>query len=135
MEHRKAPTSTITMIDASNNNNSHHHHHHHNQKKRRTAKRQQLLSSSLTPKNPHVSPVIITDSNLNSQKVYVCEPEEEEYIPMKNPLAWTKKWTKWFSSCGSERVAEHTVVNPIIIPKRVSSYLFIIFKHLHLLCD
>jgi hypothetical protein len=120
MEHGKALTSSITMIDASNNNNSHHH----NRKKKRTAKRQQLPpSSSLAPKKRHVPSVIITDSNLNSQKIYVSEPlpqKQEEYIPMKKSLAWTKKWTKWFSSCGSERVS-HTDLNPIIVSTEVSS--------------
>jgi hypothetical protein len=120
MEHGKALTSSITMIDASNNNNSHHH----NRKKKRTAKRQQLPpSSSLAPKKRHVPSVIITDSNLNSQKIYVSEPlpqKKEEHIPMKKSLAWTKKWTKWFSSCGSERVS-HTDLNPIIVSTEVSS--------------
>jgi hypothetical protein len=132
MEYLKAPTSNITMIDASNNNNSHNH----NQKKKRTGRRRQSPLQSLTSENHHVIPVIITDSNCNSQKIdaYDQPEEEKEHIPMKNPLAWTKKWTKWFSLCGSERVS-HSDLNPITVPREVSSYLFIFFKYLHLSYD
>jgi hypothetical protein len=102
MEYRKAPTSSIKTIGANINNNSHHYQH----KKKRTAKRQQLPS-----KYRHIPAVIITDSNSNPHQIYRCE-SQEEHIPMKHLFAWRKKWTQWFSSCGSERVS-HTHFNPI----------------------
>lgn len=133
MEHRKAPTTTITMVDASNNNNSHHH----NQRKKRTAKRQTLPSPSLTSKYQHVPSVIITDPNSKSHKICVRESQEQQdqHIPMKNPLGWTKRWTKWFSSCGTERISQ-TDSNSPKPPRRVSSDLFIILNiSIHLFCD
>jgi hypothetical protein len=121
MEHCKTPTSNTTMIDASNNNNSYRNH---QKKKRTTTKRQQLPSPSLTHKHhQHIPSVIITEPNSNQSKTYVYETlKQDEYIPMKNPLGWTKKWTKWFSSCGSERVSQ-TNLNTSI---EVSFKLFIL---------
>jgi hypothetical protein len=111
MEHRKAPTPNITMIDSTNNNNSHSH----NRRKKRTAKRQQLPSPS---KDQHVSSLIMTDSNSNQEKICVRE-QQQEYMPIKTPLAWTKKWTKWFSSCGSERLS-HTDLKAVTVTTKVS---------------
>jgi hypothetical protein len=109
MEHHKALTSDLTMSDLNNNNNSHYHHHHyHNRRKKRIARQQQLTSLSLS-KNPHVKSVSIVDSNTNQERIAVGEQQ----IPMKNSLSWTKKWTKWFSSCGSERQTTPTESNPI----------------------
>ncbi len=110
MEHRKPPTPNITMVDSSNNNNSHNH----NRWKKRTTKGHELPSPS---KDQHVSSLLMTDSNSNQQKIYVRE--QQQYIPIKTPLAWTKKWTKWFSSCGSEKIS-HTDLNSITVSTRVS---------------
>jgi hypothetical protein len=118
MEHRKTPTSNITMIDVSNNNNSHRNH----QKKKRAAKRQQL--PALTYKHQHIPSVTITDPNSNLQKTYVYEQlKHGEHLPMKNPLGWTKKWTKWFSSCGSEHVSQ-TNIHPTTISIEVSYFIY-----------
>jgi hypothetical protein len=132
MEHRKALTPSITTIDSSNNNKSHNR----NRQKKRTAKRQQLASSSLTSNTQHISTIFITDSNRNHKKMDIHE--QQERIPIKNPLGWRKKWTKWFSSCGSDRIS-HTDSSPIPVTIGVSEYLFIYFPmdtlKPHLLCD
>ncbi|CAF3561108.1 unnamed protein product [Rotaria socialis] len=96
MEYRNALTSKITMINSSNNNNLHPHN---RRKKRITTKRQELPSPSLALKNQYVPSLLITDSRLAEPRINQCEQQ----IPMKTSFSWTKKWTKWFSSCGSER--------------------------------
>ncbi|CAF2408227.1 unnamed protein product [Rotaria sp. Silwood2] len=75
------------MINSTNNNNLHHHDRR-NRWTKTTTKGQQLQSPSLILKNQY-------------------DQQQQEEMPMKNPLAWTKKWTKWFSSCGSERISHN----------------------------
>jgi hypothetical protein len=112
MEHRKALTCSITMINASNNNNSHHH----NRRKKAIAKRQQFPSPS---KDQHVPSAFITDSNFNQQKYHARE-QQKERLSMKNTLAWTKRWTKWFSPCGSERIIQSDLTSSIVSTTEVS---------------
>ncbi|CAF1168865.1 unnamed protein product [Rotaria magnacalcarata] len=96
MEYRNALTSKITMINSSNNNNLHPR----NRRTRRiTTKRQELPSPSLALKGQYVPSLLITDSRLTEPRIN----QREQQIPMKTSFSWTKKWTKWFSSCGSER--------------------------------
>ncbi|CAF3674445.1 unnamed protein product [Rotaria sordida] len=99
------------MINSTNNNNLHHHDHR-NQWIKKTPKRQQLPSPSFILKNQHIPTLFITDSLSNEPKIYTCEQQQQQQgqMSVKNPLAWTKKWTKWFSSCGSERIS-HTDSN------------------------
>ncbi|CAF1308370.1 unnamed protein product [Adineta steineri] len=89
------------MIDTSNNNNSHQRHHL-TRRKRRVAQRQQLTTSLLSSNDLHTSSILNTELNSNHKKIYIRE-QPKEYISLKNPLAWTKRWTKWFSPCGSQR--------------------------------
>lgn len=120
MEHRKAMTSTITMIESSNNNHSLH------QRKKRTTKRQQLQPSSLSsiPNNDQHSPSVShTGMNSNHIKTHLSG-QQKENTSMKRPLAWTKKWTKWFSPCGSQRVSRsdsNTISTPTL-PVDVSEH-------------
>lgn len=108
MDYPKTPT----IIDPKNNNNSSHHHR--KKKKRRTtttttSKRQSFPSSSLTLKDQS-NPLVITDNrDFNSSKSHI-----DEHSSLKNPFSWTKKWTKWFSSCGNER-APHSNINFILV--------------------
>ncbi|CAF4328973.1 unnamed protein product [Rotaria sp. Silwood2] len=92
------------MINSTNNNNLHHHDRR-NRWTKTTTKGQQLQSPSLILKNQY-------------------DQQQQEEMPMKNPLAWTKKWTKWFSSCGSERIS-HNNSNSRTQFIEVSRYLFI----------
>lgn len=109
MEHRKALTCSITMINAINNNNSQLHNRH----KKRIAKRQHIPSPSLISKDQHVPSVFINDSNTNQQHIHTRE-QQKERISMKKPLAWTKKWSKWFSPCGSGRVSQADSNSPSV---------------------
>lgn len=109
MEYVKAPTTRITIINPNNNNNSSRNH---RKKKRRrtttTSIQQPLPSSSLTSPNQSHSPV-------------------NEQISLKNPFAWTKKWTKWFSSCGTERLPPSTL-NPILVSFLISQLIFLYYS-------
>lgn len=88
MEHRKAPTAKLTTADSNNNNNSSH-------QQRRTKKR-----ARHTPHNQRIPAIIITEGTPQRKK---SSPPEQEQPPMNIPLPWTKRWTKWFSSCRSDR--------------------------------
>ena len=121
MEHRKAPTTNTSTIDStSSNNNWHHHHHHHHHhyqqhssdrgKSRRAGKRQQYPL-----KDQHLPPIFIINPNrYQPEKIH---QREQQSIVMKHPLAWTKKWTKWFSSCGSDRVSHTESTSSIVTIK------------------
>ena len=87
MEHRKVGISDLTMIDSNKNNNRFHHHH---RTKKRTSKHQQVIPLSLE-KNSPVKSVIYTDPNAN---LMTSHPT----------FSWKKRWSKWFTSCGSERL-------------------------------
>ncbi|CAF1164313.1 unnamed protein product [Adineta steineri] len=120
MEHHKAMNSNLTTIDSNNNNNNksrcHQHHHHHHRWKKRISKQQQL--GSLLNK-PQVLSMSITDHNTNQENISLSEQQQQQQqhqqIPMKNSLSWKKKWSKWFSSCSSERTM-HVKSNSIKIP-------------------
>ena len=123
MEHHKAVTSDLTAINSNNNNNSHHHHHHHhNRRKKRTVKQQQLVSLSFS-KTPQVKSVAYIDPNTNQENISI---RDQHQISMKNPLSWRKKWSKWFTSCGSERIS-HVKSNPIALSIKVRNYLFFFY--------
>jgi hypothetical protein len=102
MEHREALTSDLTTIDSSNNNKSHHHHHHHhhNRPKKRTTKQQRLQPLSLS-KNLRVKSVSYTDPNTN-----LVKSQQQQQRSMRSSSFWKKRWTQWFSSCGSEHVSQ-----------------------------
>ena len=115
MEHHRALASdltTTTMTSDSNNNGIVHYRHHYNRRKKRTTRQQQLASSTATtrPQSISMSPV---DTTLNQQQTV-----------MRRPLSWTKKWTKLFSSCSSERPTPTESSQPIITSIEVSSCLF-----------
>jgi len=124
MEHHKAVTCDITTIDSNNNNNSHHHH----RSKKRIAKQQQLVSLSLSMK-PQIKSVSITDSDANQENISLSD-QQQQPIPIKNPLSWKKRWSRWFSSCSSERIM-NIKSNPIATSTEVSCYLFFlcVFNH------
>lgn len=118
MEHCNRPTSSITMINSRSNNNPHHH----NRWTQRVAKQhqpQRLPSPSLAFKNQYIPSLFINESRSNEHQININQREQES-IPMKHPLAWTKKWTKWFSSCGSDRISHHNSLNPRTVSDRVS---------------
>ncbi|CAF0747099.1 unnamed protein product [Rotaria sp. Silwood1] len=103
------------MVNSSNNNNHLHHHDHRNRRTKKTIKEQQKPSSTLILKNQYVPTLFITDPRSNESKICTHEQQQQQQqqqgqMSTKNPLAWTKKWTKWFSSCGSERIS-HTNSN------------------------
>jgi hypothetical protein len=104
MEHHKAMTSDLTTIHSNNNNNSHHHHHHNNNRqKKRTTKQQQLVSLS-SSKKAQVKSITYIDPNTNQENIIVRDHQQQ--ISMKNPLSWRKKWSKWLTSCNSERTSQ-----------------------------
>lgn len=110
------------MINVNNNNNLHHR----QQRKKRTTKRQSLPSPSLTSKSQHVPSLIITDPNSKSHKIYVRESQEQQEKPMptKTSSTWTKRWSKWFSSCGTERLSQtNSNSTTTTTSRRVSLYL------------
>lgn len=113
---RITPTSNIITINSNNNNNLYHH----NRLIKRTTKRTQSPSS--IPKSQHLSLFPISDFEFNTEKIKIFEKQQEQ-MPIRNPLHWTKKWTKWFSSCGSQRVS-HTDLNSNTIPVKVSQYIY-----------
>jgi hypothetical protein len=125
MEHRKSMTSDLTTIVSNNNNNSHYHHRHHNRRKKRTAKQQQLVSL-LPSKKTQVKSVCYIDPNSNRENISLSHQlplTQQQQISMRNPLSWKKRWTKWFSSCGSERISQVTS-NPVTVSIKVRYYLF-----------
>ena len=87
MEHRKAPTASSTTADSNNNNNS--------RQQRRTKKRARYASQ-----NQRIPAIVITEGTPQHKK---SSPPEQERRPMTSPLTWTKRWTKWLSSCRSDR--------------------------------
>ncbi|CAF1223545.1 unnamed protein product [Adineta ricciae] len=112
--------SNVTTIDSNNNNNSHPRHHHH-QWKKRIAKQQQLVSLSLSKKAQIIS-MSTADRNVNQENISLSSQQQQ--IPMKNPLSWRKRWSKWFSACSSER-SIHMQTNSRTISTEVSCYLFV----------
>lgn len=121
MEHHKAMTSDLTIMNSNNNNNSnrHYHHQHHNRRKKRTVKQQQLMS--LSPSiTSQVKSVAYIDPNTNQANISL-----RDQIAMKNPLSWKRRWSKWFSSCGSERI--YVKSNPMIISIKVKFYYSFFF--------
>jgi hypothetical protein len=122
MEHYKPVTSDLTTIDLNNNNNlhhQHHHHHRHNRQKNRTTKQQQLVPLSSSKKS-QVKSVVYTDPNTNQENIFVRDHQQQK-ISMKNPLSWRKRWSKWLSSCGSERTS-YVKSNPITVSIKVKYY-------------
>lgn len=105
MQYLNTPTSKITMINSSNNNNLHHQ----NRRTKRITKRQELSSPSLTLKTQYVPSLFITDARPNEQGTRPNDQQSQTL--MKNPFSWTKKWTKWFTLCGSERVTDVNLNN------------------------
>ena len=105
--------STVNYIThRASKNNTDHDHYHYRRKKRTKNERFFPDTRSILPADVQI------DSN------------EQERRGMKTPSAWTKKWTKWFSSCGSDRQK-----NPISnIVTDVSRCLFATYFQ-HLLCD
>ncbi|CAF1335245.1 unnamed protein product [Rotaria sp. Silwood1] len=110
MEHHKALTSDLTTINSNNNNNYHHHHH---RQKKETAKQQPLGSLSLSNKR-RVKSVSITNPNIQQENISGSVQRHQQRISMKNPLSWKKRWSTWFSSCGTEQSA-YVKCNPITI--------------------
>lgn len=115
MEHRKVGISDLTMIDSSKNNNRFHHQHH--RTKKRTSKHQQVIPLSLE-KNSPVKSVTYTDPNAN---LMTSHPTEQLLF------SWRKRWSKWFSSCGSERLIP-IKSKPISIFIEVSDDFFLFLK-------
>jgi len=120
MEHHKVMTFDLTTIDSNKNNNSHHH----NRRKKRTTKQQQLVSLS-SSKKPQVKSIIYTDPNTNQKNIIVRDHQQQ--ISMKNPLSWRTKWSKWLTSCSSERTSQIKSNSITVTIKVKNCYLFFLY--------
>ena len=110
MEYVKAPTTRITIINPNNNNNSSRNH---RKKKRRT-----------TATNNTRQPLPLTSPNQSNPSSILRDSHITEQTSLKNPFGWTKKWTKWFSSCGTERLP-HSTLNPISVSFLISQLILL----------
>lgn len=124
MEHHQAlPSSDLTMTANDSNNNNSMHYHHSNRRKRRTTKQQQFASSTSTS----------TGIRLGEKAgIFSMSITDDQLLPLKRPLSWTKRWSKWFSACSADH--QRSTSSPSN-PMEVSVFylLFSSVDRLHLL--
>lgn len=106
MEQRSTPTANYAADRLKKNNTNCDHHHYHRRKKRTDNKKREHLTHS----------TIILRTDIEEKSF-----DQHQRSSMKTPLAWTKKWSKWFSSCGSDRNKSSS--SNIIVQVSVASFL------------
>lgn len=107
MEHHQAlPSSDLTMTANDSNNNNSMHYHHSNRRKRRTTKQQQFASSTSTSTS--------TGIRLGEKAaIFSMSITDDQLLPLKRPLSWTKRWSKWFSACSADHRSTASPSQPI----------------------
>lgn len=122
MEYHQAMASDVMMINLNDNNNNSLNHYQHHRQKNDATKNHTLRSLSSSSKTRQIKAISMINPITYQERNSISNQRHQQKLSMKNSLSWKKRWSSWFSSCGSERNA-YVKCNPITVAIEVRCYL------------